>query len=496
MMRPRSWYLCPLFALIAFWTVTPTARAHPVLKEHHDRIITVRLEREGNADRVVVSIAYRLEVHPQTAEKDLEPFGDERDKTRSAHDDFTRIYAPILAQRLRAEIDGKRLAWTVGKHRYRVHDENGLPLGHLRCDFEYRASAPVEPGKRSQFTFREGNYLLQSGRIDVSFHSGDGVRILESVAPSPELKAKAQTALAPGDDDRLREVQAAFELKPPEGVAPAAPPPERGLTWYALVFALVGTFWIGAVHALTPGHGKTLAAAYLIGERGTVWHALVLGLVTTFTHTAAVIVLAVGFFFFPEINREAVQTGLQVAMGLLVTCLGLWLLLRRLSGRADHIHIGGQGHHHHHGQHHHHHGHDHHAHHGEADHDHDAEGKVIPRNRPVGWRGLVATGMSGGIVPCWDAIAILFLALGSNMIWLALPLVLAFSAGLASVLVVLGILVVRMHGFAGSRWGEGRVVRSLPVLSALVVTLLGVWLCFEAVQPRPPQPPPSVAARS
>jgi ABC-type nickel/cobalt efflux system permease component RcnA len=73
------------------------------------------------------------------------------------------------------------------------------------------------------------------------------------------------------------------------------------------------------------------------------------------------------------------------------------------------------------------------------------------------------------------------------MIWLALPLVLAFSAGLASVLVLIGILVVGFRGFAASRGGEGRVVRALPIASAVAVTLLGFWLCYAAVNARSPQ---------
>lgn len=98
------------------------------------------------------------------------------------------------------------------------------------------------------------------------------------------------------------------------------------------------------------------------------------------------------------------------------------------------------------------------------------------------WWGLVLLGISGGIVPCWDAITMLVLAVGMNLFWLALPLLLAFSAGLAGVLVLLGILVVKVRGLAGSRWGEGRLVRSLPILSALFIAAMGMWLCWEGVQ--------------
>ena len=96
--------------------------------------------------------------------------------------------------------------------------------------------------------------------------------------------------------------------------------------------------------------------------------------------------------------------------------------------------------------------------------------------------GLILLGMSGGLIPCTDAIAMLVLAVGMNLFWLALPLLLAFSAGLAGVLVLVGILVVKFRHFACSRWGEGRLVRALPIVSAVMVTAMGFWLCYEAVQ--------------
>ena len=94
-------------------------------------------------------------------------------------------------------------------------------------------------------------------------------------------------------------------------------------------------------------------------------------------------------------------------------------------------------------------------------------------------------GMSGGIIPCTDAIGILFITLGTSQFWLALPMLLAFSAGLAGVLVLIGILVVKGRNFATSKLGEGRLVRALPILSAIFVTAIGVWLCVESVRGHP-----------
>jgi ABC-type nickel/cobalt efflux system permease component RcnA len=313
------------------------------------------------------------------------------------------------------------------------------------------------------------------------------VSISEKAQPDEMLQAKSPLDRKPGDEDRLRTVTATFSLtdSQPATEKSAAPEPEapaKSSDSFALAELLSNPkrgFWLlmvlatcfGAVHALTPGHGKTLVAAYLVGERGTVWHALLLGLITTWTHTGAVIVLAAVLLFFPFLAERANFT-LKLAAGLLVAGMGLWLLLRRLSGQADHFHFG-HGHHHHNG-------------HGAADHYHDEQGHAhaLPASSgPLGWWRLIVLGVSGGIVPCADAISMLFLAALAGVLWLALPLLLAFSAGLAAVLILIGILVVKAKGFAGSRWGENRFFRMLPVVSAATVTCLGLWLCYQSVHP-------------
>ncbi len=194
---------------------------------------------------------------------------------------------------------------------------------------------------------------------------------------------------------------------------------------------------------VTPGHGKTLVAAYLIGQRGTVGHALVLGLVTTLTHTGGVIILALVLAVsFQGVSPAAMQSALGLVGGLLIAGLGLWLLLQRLTGRSDHIHLPG-GHHHHHGE--------------------PAGAMETPR---AGWWQIVLLGITGGIIPCWDAIAMLMLAISAQRLWLGVPLLLAFSAGLAGVLVALGIAVVRAGEAARARFGEGERFQKLVRVTA------------------------------
>lgn len=90
-------------------------------------------------------------------------------------------------------------------------------------------------------------------------------------------------------------------------------------------------------------------------------------------------------------------------------------------------------------------------------------------------------GVSGGIVPCWDAIALLAWSISTGRARLGLPLLLAFSAGLAGVLVLVGIMVVKIKRFGASKLGEGRLVRALPIVSAIALTVLGAWLCIDSV---------------
>jgi nickel/cobalt exporter len=128
-------------------------------------------------------------------------------------------------------------------------------------------------------------------------------------------------------------------------------------------------------------------------------------------------------------------------------------LLQRIAGKADHIHLDG-GHHHH---------------------------THAPAENSVNWRGLTILGITGGMIPCWDAIAVLFSSLGRGEFWFVLAAVLTFSAGLAVVLVLLGILVVQAPRYVESRFGSGRLLKALPIISAVFVTLMGLWLCYQGV---------------
>jgi nickel/cobalt exporter len=490
--KPAVLFLLYLFVPFVSFVDNPL-HAHPVPKSNYDRTIQVSLRPDKASGQVEVRVHYRLEVDELTIiDSDMREFRDEidiakyRGRPLEYYAEFTRLYAPIYAGNLVAKANGKDLQFECLERDQRLKDEKGEPLGHLRCDLVFRAFFTPLAEQENEFKFREANYLLQAGKIDVGFVKTSGVKVTRLDQADEAVKNRSPLEWQPGDEIKLRSLKVRFTI--PGGVTdtppvteskPALEPSARGEsglvalllhTDYGLWLVLLMAAGLGAVHALTPGHGKTLVAAYLVGQRGTVWHALVLGLVTTLTHTGVVLVLAGLLTIWPQTGKELVQAGLGLAMGVAIACLGFWLLLQRLSGRADHIHLGGHDHHHHH------HGHS---------HAHPALSHPDDSSQGLGWWGLVVLGMTGGIIPCWDAVALLGAVAGSGLLWLALPALIAFSAGLAGVLVALGILVVKARSFATSKFGEGRLVRALPLLSAVLIAAMGLWLCYESVQSTP-----------
>ncbi len=241
------------------------------------------------------------------------------------------------------------------------------------------------------------------------------------------------------------------------------------LSPWVLLLALALAVVLGGLHALTPGHGKTLVAAYLVGSRGTVGHAVTLGAVVTFTHTASVIVIGlIALFASQYIIPDLLVPILQIASGLLVIFLGARLIRQRWgSFRDDQAHVYDHEYQHAHDPNH------------EYLHDH-GDGHVHAHLPPAGaikLSNLLAMGVSGGLVPCPEALGIMVIAIGLNRILLGLGLIVSFSFGLAAVLIILGILLVRSRalmerfGGMGGRWSK-----ALPLVSAVIVTVLGLGI--------------------
>ncbi len=245
-------------------------------------------------------------------------------------------------------------------------------------------------------------------------------------------------------------------------------------SWFqgsAIAAIALAVVW-GAMHAMSPGHGKTIVGAYLVGSRANSRQAVFLGLITTLTHTIGVfalglIALFASRFFLPE----QILPWLSIVAGLMVVVIGLNLFFSRLRSQRHH--------HHHHHDHDHDHDHTHHHHHDDHHHSH-----LPPKDVPITWRSLLALGISGGLVPCPSALVLLLSAIATGRIafGLVLVLVLAFSLGLAGVLTGLGLLVVYGQQRFAHLPKPDRLMRVLPYVSALFISVLGLGMTTQALR--------------
>ncbi|MDQ6758786.1 MAG: hypothetical protein M3Z32_02830 [Acidobacteriota bacterium] len=309
---------------------------------------------------------------------------------------------------------------------------------------------------------------------------------------------------------------------------------QRELTMSMILIAVLVAFVLGAAHALTPGHGKTIVAAYLVGSRGTLKHAAFLGAIVTFTHTISVFLLGLAtLFLFQYVMPEKIVQVLGAVSGLSIVAIGAWMMYKRIRGlqpkpapvhshshdhehhhhRHEHVHHGHAHQHphthdHEHADHHHSHGHDH-FHDHDHSHDHDDEhshahvhshgdlvhshGSLVHSHGPGGhvhthavpdaisWGRLIVLGASGGLVPCESALVLLLSAIALGRVGLGLLLLVAFSVGLAIVLIGIGVLVLYAKKLIPANKSAERhpAFRWIPVASAAIV--VGVGLVMTGV---------------
>jgi nickel/cobalt transporter (NicO) family protein len=217
-----------------------------------------------------------------------------------------------------------------------------------------------------------------------------------------------------------------------------------------LVFFLLAAFAWGAMHALSPGHGKTMVAAYLVGTRGTARHAVALGATVTITHTIGVFALGVVTLLLSQfILPEQLYPWLNLASGLMVVGIGGAVLWKRARSARRTAH----GHH----RHHHHH------------------------HEELSWKGLIAMGASAGLIPCPSALVVLLGAISQHQVALGLLLITMFSLGLAGTLTGLGLAVVSARRLTTRLNVSSRLVAALPAVSAFVIVGAGCLLTAHAV---------------
>ena len=416
---------------------------------------------------------------------------------------YGRALVRRIARELRLTVDGRLLALRPLEHRLSFPPGQG-GLATLRLEATYEAG-PVTGGAAAQrLRYADRNYASRIGWKEIVVGASSGARLVSTDAAretiTDRLRAYPQDLLqSPLDvtEARARFVPGAGAGSPP-GLAEARGEETRVGTYsrqgggfakliaendlsagFVLVSLFVAMFW-GAAHAFSPGHGKAIVAAYLVGTRGTPRHAVLLGLIVTVTHTIGVFALGLVTLALSEfIVPDDLYPWLNLVSALLVVTVGLGVLRWRLADwRRARDRVAGA---HHHGHHHHDHSHG-----GDHDHhdDHHDDVRHAHSHAPepgTGLRGLLGVGISGGIIPCPTALVVLLAAISLHRVGYGLVLILAFSVGLAAAMTGIGLLAVTAKRAFSRVDFQSSTIRLLPAVSALVILGLGIAMTVRAL---------------
>ena len=358
---------------------------------------------------------------------------------------------PVSIGALHVTVDGKPVRLRVTRTAL-AHPLGAAGLHTTR--FQAILAGPVVDGS-VHVAVDDRNYSARIGWKEIVFgattkSASDELRAYpKNLLSSPLDVTRASAALSP-TSDAPPVLLSGKALAAPDRVADsgfASLVARRHLSTLVILGSLALALFWGAAHALSPGHGKTIVTAYLVGSRGTPWHAALLWMITTATHTAGVFALGgVTILLSQWIVPDRLYPWLDLSAGLMVVGVGAAVLV----GRARHAHA----HHHGHAHHHHHH---------------------------TDRRGLLAVGISGGLLPCPSALVVLLAAISLHRVAFGLLLVVAFSLGLALAITAVGLVAV-MAKSAFSRFdGKGRALAVLPAVSALVIVLAGVAMVARAL---------------
>ena len=365
-----------------------------------------------------------------------------------------RAYASRIARNAKLEVAGKAAA-LVPLGTALAHPRGAAGLRTTRL--ELILAGPKLSGQAS-ISYRDDNYKDRIGWKEIvvgnAQSTSDELRAYpKNLLQSPLDITSVKTQLAPtSGPDVPPALSSGKTLEAPDRVADAGFSSLIGrhhLSALVILASLAAAFFWGMAHALSPGHGKTIVAAYLVGQRGTPWHAAALGAIVTATHTIGVfalglVTLALSAFIVPE----QLYPWLNLVSGVLVVAIGATVFRSRFRHRG---HAHGHTHHHH--------------------HEHEAPSR----------RSLVAVGVTGGLLPCPSALVVLLAAISLHRVAFGMLLIVAFSAGLALSITGIGLVAVFAKQVFKRASFEGRLVRLLPAASALVILAAGLAMTVHAL---------------
>lgn len=482
-----------LFLLIAGVSLFLAAgvSAHPMGNFSVGHYTSVRVE--GNE----LSIRYRLDLAEIPTVEEMRRIEMDADGniTPAGKQGYLLRQVASLTGGQHWKINGKEITPTVVRSDLQERSGAGnLPT--LLITIDYRVA--IEPQiKTISFDYDDNNFSQRRGWREIIAQASDGASISESNVPandrSQELNVYPADLSSPPN---VRSAHVVFVGKgsagtvahstgqtPTSSTSTSTPRDRftalisnRPLSFAVVLSSILIAFGLGSFHAMSPGHGKTVVAAYLVGSRGTARHAVLLGIVVTITHVAGVFALGLVVLFASRfVIPERVYPWLGFGSGLMIACLGLWQFTQRYAASVSRR--GGVGHFHD-GHYHVHaadgHLHDHEHEHGPGGHTHEMPDRITPGS-------LIALGISGGIVPCPSALVVLLAAIALNRTAFGLLLIVAFSFGLAAVLIAIGIVMLRARRIFERFASKGSWLPRLPIVSSLVIAALGMVIAIQAL---------------
>ena len=358
------------------------------------------------------------------------------------------VYARRLAQRLHVRVDGRSAALTPTAHALAFPTGVG-GLHTMRLEAIFRG--PIVDSA-SRVTVRDTNYADRIGWKEIVVGAtapsiSDELRAYpKSLLQSPLDKTTATATLAPTTDP-VPGLTHGAALEAPDRVADSGFTRLIGrshLSVLVILASLAAALFWGAAHALSPGHGKTIVTAYLIGKRGSPKDAALLGAIVTVTHTIGVFTLGLVTLALSQwIVPDRLYPWVDLVAGVMVVAIGITVLRSRFAHAAAHRHVSE---HHHHSR-----------------------------------KGLLAVGVSGGLLPCPSALVVLLAAISLHRLAFGLVLIVSFSIGLALSITGIGLVAVLAKTAFAKRSFDGLIVRALPAVSAAVILAAGALLTVHAV---------------
>jgi ABC-type nickel/cobalt efflux system permease component RcnA len=479
----------------------PRCLAHPMGNFSVNHYSKISLESDG------IRISYIIDLAEIPTYQELQQGNVTADVADPAVTRFVASRGAELGRGLSLLVDGKRLPLRLMSSQVIFPPgAGGLPT--MKMGFVYRAAYPPEH-KSGSLQYADDNFPGHAGWKEIVAVANPAARFVSSSVPQTDRSAGLTNYPTDLLNSPPQQLSAAIQFQYPVALVKAAPvvrtrkssPPHarhdapmvaagttpeplhlqanqqatprsaftelitaRRLGFWFLITAAFIAFGLGALHALEPGHGKTIVAAYLVGSRGTARHALLLGLIVTASHTAGVFALgAITLYASRYIVPEQLYPWLGVFSGLTIAGLGGYMFLRRWSGLdLDHSHTAG------------------------GVHGHwfsSSKQRAVPPEtaKPISLYQLFVLGITGGIIPCPAALVVLLSAFALHRIGLGFFLIIAFSLGLAAVLIGFGMLMVYGRRFLGRLRVNGPLTtRWLPVASAAFMTVLGAGIAVRA----------------